>query len=54
MRFQRTLYLPISLKLADKVIAISEFTAADIEHFYPESKEKTFVIYNFLISINFP
>lgn len=47
MRFQRTLYLPISLKLADKVIAISEFTAADIEHFYPGSKEKTFVIYNF-------
>lgn len=54
MRFQRILYLPISIKLADKIIAISEFTAADINRFYPRSRGKIFVIYNFFNFAKFP
>lgn len=48
MRYQRELYIPVSIKHADKVIAISSFTAQDIEYFYPKiSKGKVSVIRNY-------
>ena len=46
MRLQRTLYMPLSIKYADKIIAISNFTAKDIVSYYPESRSKINVIYN--------
>lgn len=46
MRLQRELYMPISIKKADKIIAISQFTKDDVEHYYPQAKGKTEVIYN--------
>ena len=50
MRWQRELLIPISIRKADKIIAISEFTKQDIERFYPKAKGKVEVIYN---SFNF-
>ena len=50
MRWQRELYLPRSLKKADKIIAISQFTKDDIEYYYPQTKGKIEVIHN---SMNF-
>lgn len=50
MRWQREFLIPISIHKADKIVAISEFTKADVEHFYPMSKGKMEVIYN---SFNF-
>ncbi len=46
MRLQRELYFPRSIKKANKIIAISQFTKKDIEHFYPEAIGKVDVIYN--------
>lgn len=54
MRLQRSLYLPISIKLADRIIAISEFTATDIERFYPRSKSTITVIYNYFNFNKYP
>lgn len=50
MRWQRQLMIPISIKKADKIIAISNFTKNDIELYYPNAKEKIEVVYN---SMNF-
>ena len=50
MRWQRKLMIPISIKKADKIIAISNFTKDDIVFYYPNAKDKIEVIYN---SINF-
>lgn len=50
MRWQRELLIPISIKKADRIIAISQFTKADIEYYYPQAKGKIEVIYN---SFNF-
>ena len=46
MRLQRNFYLPISIRKADKIVAISNFTKEDIELFYPRAKGKIEVIYN--------
>ncbi len=46
MWLQRELLIPISIKKADKIIAISEFTKCDIEHYYTQSKGKIEVVYN--------
>lgn len=50
MRLQREVLVPISIKKADKIVAISHFTKDDVEHFYPQAKGKIEVIYN---SFNF-
>jgi len=47
MRWQRELLLPISINKADRIVAISQFTKNDIEHFYPKSHGKIDVIYNY-------
>lgn len=46
MRLQREFFIPISIKKADKIIAISQFTKSDIEYYYPQAKGKIEVIYN--------
>lgn len=48
MRWQRELYVPKSIKNADKIIAISKFTADDILAYYPYAKEKMSVVYNYM------
>lgn len=40
MRWQREFYLPISIKKADKVICISQFTEKEVLHFYPNAVGK--------------
>lgn len=50
MRYQREFLIPIAIRKADKIVAISEFSKEDVEHFYPMSKGKIEVIYN---SFNF-
>ena len=50
MRWQREIMMPVSLKKADWIVAISHFTKEDIEHFYPKAKGKIKVIHN---SFNF-
>lgn len=50
MRWQRELLMPISIRKSDKIVAISEFTKDDIEHYYPKAEGKVEVIYN---SFNF-
>lgn len=54
MRYQREAYLPISTKLADKIIAISKFTASDIMHYYPNSDGKISVVYNYFNFEKYP
>ena len=64
MRMQRKLYLPLSIKKADKVIAISEFTRKDILEKFSVKPDKIIKIYNYFnfnkfsdvedISIDFP
>lgn len=46
-RFQRYVYVPASLRKADKVIAISEFTKKEIMHYYNTNPDKIETIYNF-------
>ena len=46
MRWQREILIPISIRNADKIVAISEFTKHDIEQFYPKSRGKVEIIYN--------
>ena len=50
MRWQRSIFIPSSIKKADRIVAISNFTKNDIEYYYPKAKGKIEVIYN---SINF-
>lgn len=50
MRWQRKLLIPISVKKADRIVAISQFTKKEIEENYPKAKGKIEVIYN---SFNF-
>ena len=50
MIYQRELFTGPSLRLADRVIGISEFTAKEICQYYPYAKRKTQFIYN---DINF-
>lgn len=54
MRIQRKLYLPISIKNSDKIIAISKFTADDIEHYYKKSQGKLEIIYNYFNFKKYP
>ena len=46
MRIHREFYIPVSLRKADIVVAISNFTRDDILHYYPFAKEKVEVVYN--------
>lgn len=47
-RLQRRLFIPISVKLADKIIAISQWVETDIkEHFNIKDQSKTIAIYNY-------
>lgn len=46
VRCHRRVYIPRSIKKADRIVAISNFTKKDIEHFYPKGKGKIEVIYN--------
>lgn len=46
MRWQREICMPVSIHMADKIVAISKFTKDDIEHYYPFAKGKVEVIYN--------
>lgn len=48
MRIQRQIFMPISIRKADRIIAISNFTANDIIDYYPKSNRKISVIYNSL------
>lgn len=54
MRWQRQFYLPISIKKADKIVAISKFTADDINTYYKKSRGKTEVIYNYFNFKKYP
>ena len=48
IRLQRSIYVPHSIRMADRIIAISNFTKNDLEHFYPASIGKVEVIYNYM------
>lgn len=50
MRWQREIMIPISIRKADRIVAISQFTKEDVEKYYPAAKGKIVVIYN---SFNF-
>lgn len=50
MRWQREVLIPVSIKKADRIVAISQFTKEDVEHYYPQAKGKVEIIYN---SFNF-
>lgn len=50
MRIHREIFIPRSLRKADAVVAISNFTKDDIEKYYPFAKGKIHVVYN---SMNF-
>lgn len=54
MRLQRQFYLPISVRLADKIVAISKFTAEDIDYYYKNGGKKINVIYNYFNFKKFP
>jgi glycosyltransferase involved in cell wall biosynthesis len=47
MRIQRRISIPISLKNATVIIAISAFTRNDILRFYKPDQQKIIVVYNF-------
>lgn len=47
MRIQRRMYLPHSVKTADKIVAISEFTKNDICRAFKTDERKIEVIYNY-------
>lgn len=47
MRWQRKIFIPISLRHADKIIAISDFTKNDLIKNYKISKGKVITIYNY-------
>lgn len=50
MRWQREIYVPLSIKKADQVVGISNYTVHDVLKFYPFAKNKIRTIYN---SMNF-
>lgn len=50
IRWQREFFFPISIRNADHIIAISQFTKEDVEYYYPSAKGKISFIYN---SFNF-
>lgn len=54
MRLQREFYLPISVKLADRIVAISKFTAKDIDSYYRNCRNKIDVIYNYFNFKKYP
>lgn len=54
MRWQRQFYLPISINKADKIIAISKFTANDINEYYKGNSNKVEVIYNYFNFKKYP
>lgn len=47
MRFQRRIFIPRSIQLSDKIIAISNFTKQDIIRNYPNNPNRIDVIYNY-------
>lgn len=47
MRWQRYLFIPISLRLADKIIAISNFTKTDILKHYKIHESRICTVYNY-------
>lgn len=47
MRIQRYLYVPLSIKMADVIIAISEFTKNDVEINYNFANNKIIKVYNY-------
>lgn len=53
MRYQRELFVPYSIRNADKVIAISKYTADDIRHYYPWVGDKICVVHNYLDFLKF-
>lgn len=46
LRLQRRIYLPLSIRLSDRIIAISNFTKKDILQKFPYSQGKIDAIYN--------
>lgn len=54
MRWQREIYLPISVRKADKVICISKFTEKEVLHYYPKAKGKIDVVYNYFNFLRYP
>ena len=48
MRLQRELFIPISIKKADVIVAISKFTADDIVRYYKYAEGKIQVVYNYM------
>lgn len=46
-RLQRYIYVPVSLRKADKVIAISDFTKKEIMRYYDKDSDKIVTIYNY-------
>lgn len=49
-KMQRLFFVPLNIKMADKIITISEWVKSDVENNYPSAKGKTEAIY---IYINF-
>lgn len=47
-KYQREIFVPISIKQVEKVICISQFTQHEVLKFYPFAAGKTSVIYNYL------
>ena len=47
-RWQRELYFPISIRKANRIVAISKFTASDLINYYPSSKDKVEVIHSYM------
>lgn len=54
MRYQRELFVPKSIALADKIICISKFTEKEVLKYYPTADGKTEVIYNYFNFQKFP
>lgn len=46
VRYHRTVCIPLSIRKADRIVAISHSTRIDIESYYPYAKGKIDVIYN--------
>ncbi len=46
MRWHHSILVPLSIRKADVIVAISNFTRKEIEQYYPSSKGKIHVIYN--------
>ncbi len=44
--FFLNILIPLSIRRADKIVAVSEFTKSEIEKYYPQAKGKVEVVYN--------